>query len=30
MADVVIKVKSGKIKSLINQDNPLSADEIEW
>ncbi len=30
MADVVIKVKSGKIKSLIEQDSPLSADEIDW
>lgn len=30
MADVVIKVKNGKIKSLTEQDNPLDADEVEW
>lgn len=30
MADVVIKVKNGKIKSLIEQENPLNADEVEW
>lgn len=30
MADVVIRVKSGKIKSCEYQDNPLSADEVEW
>ena len=30
MADVVIRVKSGKIKSCENQENPVSADDIEW
>ncbi len=30
MADVVVKVKNGKIISCDNQDNPLSADEVEW
>lgn len=30
MADVVIKVKNGKIKSCETQDAPLSADEIDW
>lgn len=30
MADVVINVKNGKIKSLIEQDNPMSAEEVEW
>ncbi len=30
MADVVIRVKSGKILSLEEQLNPLSADEVEW
>ncbi|MBQ3545104.1 MAG: ABC transporter ATP-binding protein [Lachnospiraceae bacterium] len=30
MADVVIKVKSGKIKSYEEQENPLSVDEIDW
>ena len=30
MADVVIRVKNGKIKSIDNQENPLSADEVEW
>ncbi|MBO6263884.1 MAG: ABC transporter ATP-binding protein [Clostridia bacterium] len=30
MADVVIRVKNGKIKSFEEQENPLSADEIEW
>ena len=30
MADVVIKVKNGKIKSLEEQTNPMSADEVEW
>lgn len=30
MADVVIRVKNGKIKSYEEQDNPLSADEVEW
>jgi len=30
MADVVIRVKNGKIKSYEEQDNPMSADEVEW
>lgn len=30
MADVVIRVKNGKIKSCENQEHPLSADEVEW
>lgn len=30
MADVVIRVKNGKIKSYEEQINPLSADDIEW
>lgn len=30
MADVVIRVKNGKIKSCERQQNPLSADEVEW
>ncbi|MBS6474459.1 MAG: ABC transporter ATP-binding protein [Clostridiales bacterium] len=30
MADVVIRVKNGKIKSCENQQNPMSADEVEW
>ena len=30
MADVVIKVKNGKIKSCEEQENPISADEVEW
>lgn len=30
MADVVINVKSGKIKSYIEQENPLSVEEVEW
>lgn len=30
MADVVIKVKSGKIKSYEEQENPLNVDEIDW
>lgn len=30
MADVVIRVKNGKIRSVENQPNPLSADEVEW
>ncbi len=30
MADVVIRVKNGKIKSCEHQDNPLNADEVEW
>lgn len=30
MADVVIKVKNGQIKSYEEQENPMSADEVEW
>lgn len=30
MADVVIRVKNGKIRSIEEQDNPMSADEVEW
>ena len=30
MADVVIRVKNGKIKSCEEQQNPLNADEVEW
>ena len=30
MADVVIRVKNGKIRSMTEQENPMSADEVEW
>ena len=30
MADVVIRVKNGKIVSKEEQPSPVSADEIEW
>ena len=30
MADVVIRVKNGKIHSIEEQEKPLSADEVEW
>lgn len=30
MADIVIKVKNGKIKSCEEQAAPLSAEEVEW
>ena len=30
MADVVIRVKNGRIRSVEEQLNPLSADEVEW
>lgn len=30
MADVVIRVKNGKIKSCEEQANPMSAEEVEW
>ena len=30
MADVVIRVKNGKIKSCEEQAKPMSADEVEW
>lgn len=30
MADIIIKVKNGKIDSVTPQDAPLNADEVEW
>lgn len=30
MADTVIRVKNGKIRSIYEQENPMSADEVEW
>ena len=30
MADSVIRVKSGRIKSIENNEHPLDADEVEW
>ncbi|MBQ3880040.1 MAG: ABC transporter ATP-binding protein [Oscillospiraceae bacterium] len=30
MADSVIRVKNGRIREIIEQGNPLSADEVEW
>ena len=30
MADVVIRVKNGKIRSVEEQEDPLSADEVDW
>ena len=30
MADVVIRVKNGKIKSYEEQENPMSAEKVEW
>lgn len=30
MADVIIRVKNGKIKSLTEQATPMSAEEVEW
>ena len=30
MADVVIRGKNGKIRSIEEQDEPMSADEVEW
>lgn len=30
MADVVIRVKNGRIQSLEEQESPVSADEVEW
>ena len=30
MADIVIRVKNGKIKSCEEQSNPMSAEEVEW
>ena len=30
MADTIIRVKSGHIKEVVNQDHPLSVDEVDW
>ena len=30
MADEVIRVKNGKIKAYEEQENPMSAEEVEW
>ena len=30
MADVVIRVKNGKIKACEEQDHPLSVEEVDW
>ena len=30
MADIVIRVKNGKITTFLEQETPLSADEVEW
>ena len=30
MADVIIRVKNGKIKSVEEQNHPLNADEVDW
>ena len=30
MADVVVRVKNGRIQSCENQDHPLSAEEVDW
>ena len=30
MADVVVRVKNGRIRSCERQENPLSAEEVEW
>lgn len=30
MADQIIRVKSGRIKEIIDQDNPLSVEEVDW
>jgi hypothetical protein len=30
MADVVIQIRSGRLKSVEEQPHPLSADEVEW
>ncbi|MBQ7218616.1 MAG: ABC transporter ATP-binding protein [Ruminococcus sp.] len=30
MADVVIRVTNGRIRSIAEQENPMSADEVEW
>ncbi|MGI6782160.1 MAG: ABC transporter ATP-binding protein [Acholeplasmataceae bacterium] len=30
MADIVIRVRNGRITTFLEQENPLSADEVEW
>lgn len=30
MADVVVRVKNGKVKSVEEQASPMSADEVDW
>ena len=30
MADLVIRVKNGRIRSVEEQATPLSADEVDW
>jgi len=30
MADTIIRVKSGHIKEVVDQDHPLSVDEVDW
>ncbi len=30
MADIVIRVKNGKIRAIEEQEEPMSADEVEW
>lgn len=30
IADVVIRVKNGRIRSYMEQDNPMSVEEVEW
>ena len=30
MADRLIKIKNGKVSSMITNENPVSIDEIEW
>ena len=30
MADVVVRVKNGKIKSVEENSSPMSADEVDW
>ena len=30
MADTVIRVKNGRVCEVIEQENPMSADEVEW
>ena len=30
MADVIIRVKNGKIQSCEEQENPMSVEEVDW